>query len=197
MFTGIIDATPCVIDTIEIDKGCRLILKAPYNDFVIGESISVNGACLTLVSVEGGHMAFDVSPETISKTMLGNLVSNMLVNTERAMLASQRFGGHYVTGHIDTVLTLASIHQVGEYLDCRFTGFSADERAYLVPKGSITLAGVSLTLNDVSEHEFSVMLIPHTTANTTFQYLKEGDRINAEFDYLTRIVKHQLAVVGR
>ncbi len=130
-------------------------------------------------------------------TTLGQLRAGMSVNLERAMLASARFGGHYVSGHVDTTARLKAITPIGDYVELVVGDFATCASMYLLPKGSITLEGVSLTINAVNEDNIKLMLVPHTLAKTTLGQLDIGQRLNVEFDYLTRIVAHQLKIAGQ
>ena len=193
MFTGLIEKSGKVITNMCTEVANRLLISAPFDGLKAGESIAVNGVCLTLLSNGGQQLAFDVSPETLRLTTLGNLCFDDYVNIERAMLATARFGGHYVSGHVDTTAFLRSVTSVGQYLEMSVGGFAMPADKYLLPKGSITLDGVSLTINEVVEGDIKVMLVPHTLEVTTLGRLRVGQRLNVEFDYLTRIVAHQLA----
>jgi riboflavin synthase len=113
------------------------------------------------------------------------------------MLASTRFGGHYVSGHVDTTAITQSIKQINDFVALELDGFDPTAMFYLIPKGSITVEGVSLTLNEVGNQSIKLMLVPHTLLNTTLCCLKLGQKVNIEFDYLTRIVAHQLQVAGK
>jgi riboflavin synthase len=176
----------------------RLIIAATFPALEVGESIAVNGVCLTLLPAEAdGLLHFDVSPETLNTTTLGSLTKGMSVNLERAMLASARFGGHYVSGHVDTTASVKSITPVGEYIEVVLFGFSEQARLYLIPKGSITVEGVSLTINKVENETLYLMLVPHTLEHTTLHLLQSEQRVNIEFDYFTRIVAHQLQLFGK
>lgn len=198
MFTGIIEKKGKVLSNLQYNEANRLAIVSDYEHLHVGESISVNGVCLTLLPSESGHLRFDVSPETLQRTNLATLGIGDAVNLERAMLASTRFGGHYVTGHIDTVVQARNIKFINQYVEFELSGFSAQEMLYLVPKGSITVNGVSLTINEVnvSEQYIKLMLVPHTLSVTTFDALSAGQLVNIEFDYLTRTVAHQLEVAG-
>ncbi len=167
-------------------------MQVPYLDKVIGESIAVNGICLTLVPEKNGMFAFDVSPETLQKTNFGQLQPGDSVHLERALLASDRFGGHYVSGHVDKTAVLLATRQVDDYLEMMVGGFEECDNIYLLPKGSITLDGVSLTINDIKNTTISLMLVPHTLAHTSLGQKPVGYEFNVEFDYLTKIVAHQL-----
>ena len=118
------------------------------------------------------------------------------VNIERAMLATARFGGHYVSGHVDTTASLESVIYKGEYIEMTIGGFLKPADLYLLPKGSITLDGVSLTINSVADGCINVMLVPHTLAVTTLGQLQVGRCLNVEFDYLARVVAHQLRLIS-
>ncbi|ASQ46145.1 riboflavin synthase [Legionella clemsonensis] len=197
MFTGLIEERGEVISNVQNKVANRLIIRSPFGQLQAGESIAVNGVCLTLLPEQGEHLAFDVSPETLSLTTLNRLQQGDWVNLERAMSASARFGGHYVSGHVDTTASLKAMASIGEYLKIIVGDFAVCASMYLLPKGSITLDGVSLTINKVAENEIELMLVPHTLAKTTLGQLSIGQRVNVEFDYLTRIVAHQLKIAGQ
>jgi riboflavin synthase len=192
MFTGLIEAQGIVISNTEYDVANRLLIRAHFDQLQAGESIAVNGVCLTLLPDFSEGLTFDVSPETLKLTNLGQLKSDDEVNLERAMLATTRFGGHYVNGHVDTTASLQSVKPIGDYVEMIISGFAACDTIYLLPKGSVTLDGVSLTINTSSDDCISVLLVPHTLAHTTLGHRRVGDRLNVEFDYLTRIVAHQM-----
>lgn len=197
MFTGLIEQQGEVLANIPGEVANRLLVKSPFNDLQVGESMAVNGVCLTLLPEQDSLLAFDISPETLGLTTLGQLKEGDGVNLERAMSASARFGGHYVSGHVDTTACLKAIRPIGEFLEMTVGDFAIPADMYLLPKGSITLEGVSLTINAVTEEAIKLMLIPHTLAKTTLGCLGIGQRLNVEFDYLTRIVAHQLRIAGQ
>lgn len=196
MFTGLIEQQGTVISNVVLDVANRLLITADFNDLQAGESIAVNGVCLTLLPDFSQGLAFDVSPETLALTNLGQLQSGAQVNLERAMLATSRFGGHYVNGHVDTTVCLKSISQVGDYIEMVIGEFAACDTIYLLPKGSVTIDGVSLTINALDAACIRLLLVPHTIAHTTLGLRQVGERLNVEFDYLTQIVAHQLGSVG-
>lgn len=197
MFTGLIEQQGEVKANIS-DRGAnRLLIKASFKNLVAGESIAVNGVCLTLLPDHAEHLAFDVSPETLRLTNLGQLKMGAKVNLERAMLANTRFGGHYVSGHVDTTARLKAMTKTGDYVELLIGDFPALASLYLLPKGSITLDGISLTINAVDEGNIRLMLVPHTLAQTTLGLIELGQHLNVEFDYLTRIVAHQLKITGQ
>ncbi|KTD75610.1 riboflavin synthase [Legionella waltersii] len=197
MFTGLIEHTGRVIENKMRDLTSRLTIAADLVNLAVGESISVNGVCLTVLPSEPGLLCFDVSPETLMVTNLGTLSKGSLINLERAMFASTRFGGHYVSGHVDAVAKVKSIKTIQEFIALDIEGFTKEHALYLIPKGSITVEGVSLTINAVVEDSIQLMLVPHTLAQTNFRELIIGQKLNIEFDYLTRIVAHQLQIAGK
>lgn len=197
MFTGLIEQQAEVITNNADKLANRLLLQSSFTALQTGESIAVNGVCLTLLPDKNGQLAFDVSPETLNRTTLSQLQPGDKVNLERSMLASARFGGHYVSGHVDTTASLKAITKLGDYIEMIVGDFSLPSYRYLIAKGSITLDGVSLTINTVNEAGIALMLVPHTIAQTTLGLMQIGQRFNVEFDYLTRIVAHQLTISGQ
>lgn len=197
MFTGLIEKKAKVITHLDKGSSSRLVIAADLEELQTGESIAVNGVCLTLLPSASGELNFDISPETINVTTLSHLSSGDWVNIERAMFASTRFGGHYVSGHIDTTAQIRSVQAIDEYIEMELSGFNSSAMLYLIPKGSITVEGVSLTINAVMNQNVTLMLVPHTLSQTTLGQLKVGQCVNIEFDYLTRIVAHQLQIAGK
>lgn len=192
MFTGLVEQKGVVVENIAHAGANRLLIRASFDDLKAGESIAVNGVCLTLLPDFSDILAFDVSPETLKLTNLGSLTAGDEVNLERAMLANARFGGHYVSGHVDTTVCLASITPMDNYVEMIIRDIAPCDTIYLLPKGSITLEGVSLTINGVSDGCVSLLLVPHTLAQTTLGQKCIGARLNVEFDYLAKLVAHQL-----
>lgn len=195
MFTGLITHQATVI----CNEGSRLALRVQsgpaHKDFDTrehGESIAVNGVCLTLLPSDSDLLLFDLSPETRQRTTLIHLNVGDAVNLERALLASARFGGHYVSGHVDTTAYIKKITVMDAFVEITIAGFEASAGRYLLPKGSIALDGVSLTINDVHANAIKVMLVPHTLASTTFHSRVIGDHVNVEFDYFTRIIAEKI-----
>ncbi len=195
MFTGLIEQRGEVIDNIGGEHANRLVIRTQFDGLQAGESIAVNGVCLTLLPDFTGQLAFDVSPETLTVTTLGELRAGDGVNLERAMSATTRFGGHYVSGHVDTKVQLQTVAPVGDYIEMTVGQFLPSHRNFLLPKGSITIDGVSLTINAVEERCIKLLLVPHTITKTTLGQRRPGDLLNIEFDYLTRIVAHQLSSI--
>lgn len=196
MFTGIIEATGKVLSNQKFENSNCLVISTEFDQLHVGESIAVNGVCLTLLPCAPKQLSFDVSPETLQCTTLANLAVNDAVNLERAMLAAARFGGHYVSGHVDAVAQVVTIRPIKDYIELELAGFDAQALLYLVPKGSITVEGVSLTINAVVGERIKLMLIPHTLSHTTLGLLKKNQWVNIEFDYLARLVAYQLERAG-
>lgn len=158
----------------------------------IGDSVAVNGCCLTVVSIDGEQFAFEAGEETLSRTNLGQLAAGTShVNLERSVRVGDRLGGHYVTGHIDCTGSLDRRHDDGEWSTFWFHVPPTWTR-HMVPKGSITVDGVSLTLVEMEEDRFSVALIPHTLEVTTLGKLQPGDPVNIETDMLAKYVEKLL-----
>jgi riboflavin synthase len=198
MFTGLVEQQGQVIHNQRQGLVNQLRVRASIQEPLIGESIAVNGVCLTLLpNDEGSELLFDVSPETLSKTMLGQLQSGDTVHLERAMQVGARWGGHYVSGHVDTTACIHALTPLSGCLEMVIGGFDATAWRYLLPKGSIALDGVSLTINEVNSTTISVLLIPHTLANTRFSQCNVGDWVNVEFDYLTRVIARQVELMQR
>lgn len=194
MFTGIIEGVGRLA-TIDARGGdARLAIEAgslPFSDVRLGESIAVNGVCLTVVAFNATHFDADASNETLSLTTLGGLVPGVPVNLERAMRPTDRLGGHLVSGHVDGVGKVLDIRNDARAQRWRFAAPQALLR-YIAKKGSICIDGVSLTVNEVDEQGFEVALIPHTVANTAFAQTAIGDAVNLEIDLVARYVERLL-----
>ena len=195
MFTGLIEQNAIIVANTQYETANRLQISGQFEGLQAGESIAVNGVCLTLLPGFNEKLCFDVSPETLACTTLGSLLTEDCVNLERAMHAASRFGGHYVSGHVDSTLSLISKQSFGDCLELELGGFTEVARDYLLLKGSITIDGVSLTINEVSDLAIKVLLVPHTLAKTTLGGLKIGQSVNVEFDYLTRVIAHKMSAV--
>ena len=169
-----------------------VVSELPTMEIAIGDSIAVNGACLTVAERGNGSLTFDVSPESLSRTTIGKLRSGNRVNLERALKLGDRLGGHIVSGHIDCCGRLSgSDLRSGNHL-LQFTLPSGHAR-YLVEKGSVTIDGISLTVNTVSQESFSVNIIPHTFVSTTLAQLRTGDAVNIETDIIGKYVERLTA----
>lgn len=195
MFTGLVQVLGDVVETREEPSGRRLTVRWPGLDVaaegpvVMGESVAVNGCCLTVVELAADDtFAFQAGPETLARTNLGGLFAGSKVNLERALRLSDRLGGHIVQGHVDTTATLTELRPEGPWAFLKFTLDPAWTRL-MVPKGSVAVDGVSLTVVDTAPGWFSVMLIPHTLAVTTLGVRKPGDTVNIETDILAKHVQ--------
>ncbi len=190
MFTGIV----LELGAVAAFDGSRLVVAAPATaaDAVVGDSVSVAGVCLTVVDVENGRLAFDVVPETLSRTALGGLEPGDTLNLEPSLRVGDRLGGHVVQGHVDAVGRVRSVTPQG---DSRRIWVDAPDTVvrYCIEKGSIAVDGVSLTVAAFDEDGFEVALIPHTLAVTTLGRLEPGDELNLEADVLGKVVERLLA----
>src|SRR5687768_2037961 len=193
MFTGIIQHTG-TIDAIEhLASGARILVRTDdHEPFARGESLAVNGVCLTVMPQGEGVLAMDVSNETLRRTTLGTLEAGTRINIERALALGDRLGGHIVQGHVDTVGTLVSIEAEGEFAVYRWS-FPADEASLVVSKGSIAVDGVSLTIVDPDGSSFGAALIPETLRRTNLGAARAGDRVNLEFDMIAKYVRNLTA----
>jgi riboflavin synthase len=193
MFTGLIETLGMVSGVFPSKGGLRLVLNfnGSCDEIKPGESVAVNGVCLTATTIKADAVEFDVSGESLSKTTLGKLKVGTQINIERAMRASDRFGGHFVQGHIDALGKVKAIEKKGDFW--RFI-FTVDEavKDYFVPKGSIAIDGVSLTIAELDKNNFTVAIIPATFEKTIFKNYKAGDSVNIETDILCRIIKRQI-----
>ena len=192
MFTGIVAATGKITHIAPLEKGVRLTVDAgalDLSDVALGDSVSHNGVCLTVVELEAKCFKVDVSHETLSCTV--GLDAAGEVNLEKAMQLTDRLGGHLVSGHVDGVGEVVKFERIGESHELVIRA-PADLAKYIARKGSITVNGVSLTTNSVNGAEFSINLIPHTVAVTTLKHLKAGSGVNLEVDLLARYVERIL-----
>lgn len=192
MFTGLVETLGNVARVERIADGAEIDIAAPFaKELLVGESVAVNGACLTVVAKDDASFRIQAGFETLEKTNLGELRNGDRVNLERALRFGDRLGGHLVSGHVDCVGRIASREPRGEFELIRFSCASEWTRQ-MVPKGSICVDGISLTLVDVMNDGFSAMLIPHTLSVTTLGQKKPGDAVNLETDLLAKYVQKQL-----
>lgn len=194
MFTGLVEELGEIRNISKKGNSMRLSIAAHkiMSDLAIGDSIAVNGICLTVTDFSGGVFSVDVMPETISRTSLNGLRVGSKINLERAMAADGRFAGHFVSGHIDDVATLLEKKSSDNAVIFKFK-FDSDLQKYLVPKGSITVDGISLTIADLAMTEFTVSIIPHTLRETNLANLRLGDQVNLEVDMLAKYVESILS----
>jgi len=192
MFTGIVDHCGTIEQTSPTKGGLALEIGHRFEDLAMGESISVDGVCLTVMQFGGGKFRVELSPETLEKTTARHYKVGARLNLERALRLSDRLGGHMVTGHVDGVVTLKALVDDGEFRRMTFARVPPSYLGLVLEKGSICLNGVSLTLNRVEGDEVEVTLIPHTLDRTNLGALKVGDTLNVEYDWLAKLVARQL-----
>jgi riboflavin synthase len=188
MFTGLIEAVGEVASLVETRGGYRLQIGTPLAaSLAAGESVSVNGVCLTVTPAGDGTMHAEIGPETARITTLGTLRPGQRVNLERALRADGRFGGHFVQGHVDAVGTVVELRGEG---DARWIGFEfpGELAPYFVRKGSVAVDGISLTVAELAANRFDVMIVPFTWAHTNLAALHVGSRVNLECDLVGKYV---------
>ena len=193
MFTGIVEETGIVRSFQEQDQAWRLVVEAKIilDDVKLGDSVSINGCCLTIVEIDGSCLHFDLLEESIRKTSIKSVAVGSLVNLERALLPTSRMGGHIVSGHVDGLGTIRTIERNDKDTIIEISPAESDLASlkYVVPKGCITLDGISLTIYSVNESSFSVWLIPHTLEVTNLHGKSEGDPINIEYDMIAKYLE--------
>lgn len=195
MFTGLIEGVGRVAALEPRGGDVRLRIAVgslPFVDVALGESIAVSGVCLTVIEFDAGAFEADASTETLALTTLGGLTVGQPVNLERAMRPSDRLGGHLVSGHVDGVGRVLSVHDDARAQRWRFAA-PASLSKYIATKGSICVDGVSLTVNAVDGEGFEVALIPHTVSHTAFSSTRIGDPVNLEIDLVARYVERLLS----
>ena len=193
MFTGLIEAV-CTVKSVRQGESTMLLsidLGWLADDGRIGDSIAINGACLTIAKLEGGIASFELSGETLAKSTLGKLKPSSQVNIERAVKTTDRFGGHFVQGHIDGTATIKAIHKRGQFADMEFAA-QAELLDAMIVKGSVAVDGISLTIASMDQNSFNVALIPETLKKTTLSKIKIGDEVNIETDIIVKTIKKQL-----
>jgi riboflavin synthase len=194
MFTGLIESIGRVTACERRGAAAVLTVAAtlPLSEIAIGDSVAVNGACLTVTAKRDAALTFDVSPESMNSTTIGALRSGQSVNLERAMRLGDRMGGHIVTGHIDCIGRLARTSEIDRNRVLEFS-LSPEYALYLITKGSVAINGISLTVNSVTANGFSVNIIPLTQTSTTLTSLKVGDEVNIETDIIGKYVERLTA----
>ena len=194
MFTGLVTAMGTLAARLPRGPGARLTLNARFDDgpLLLGESVSVSGACLTVDAITADGFEVDASDETLARTTLGGVKLGGTVHLERALRAADRMGGHVVTGHVDGVGSLLERRPVGESVALVF-GVPLELAPFIAEKGSITVEGVSLTVNGAGPDRFDVTIIPHTLGKTHLGQLRPGDPVNLEVDLIARYVGRLLA----
>lgn len=192
MFSGIIDQVGQVARIEASSAGRRLVIDAPgyWKDVGEGSSVAIDGVCLTIVRCDEGSAEFDVVPETLRRSTLGGLLAGSRVNLQKSLAAGERIDGHFVQGHVDAMGRVERVERGSDVI----WHFTADNEAmaYIVPKGSVAIDGISLTVASISPNGFSVALIPTTLSRTTLGEKKPGDSVNIETDILVRALVHHL-----
>ncbi len=190
MFTGIVEERGSVMSIADLGDAARIAIRGPLvtSDAALGDSIAVNGVCLTVVDVADGAFSADVMQETLRRSSLGQLVVDAPVNLERAARLDSRLGGHIVQGHVDGVASVRDITPTDNWTTVTFA-LPAELARYIVEKGSITVDGVSLTVVAVDDASFTVSLIPTTLAHTTLGTCRPGDIVNIEVDVIAKYVE--------
>jgi riboflavin synthase len=198
MFTGLVQTLAEVVEIVPESPGVRLVIRDAQiaREAAAGDSVAINGCCLTVVDIAADRIAFQAGEETLSRTNLGQLKQGDLVNIEQSLRAGSPIGGHYVTGHIDAVGTVDSRKDDADWCTMWFQAPAA-QLAQMASKGSVAVDGVSLTLVNVECDRFSVALIPHTLAATTLGQRQIGDRVNIETDVLAKYVQSYLQKTAR
>jgi riboflavin synthase len=192
MFTGLVEAVGEIRQTMQDDQGLELVIAAPFNNLALGESISVDGACLTVAAREPGWFRVHVIRTSLDRTGFANYARGRRVNLERALLAGARLGGHLVQGHVDGIGTVS---RIATREDARLMDLSIPPAVaeVSIPLGSVAVDGVSLTINAIPAPDtLQVSLIPHTLEHTTLGDRREGDRVHLEADLIGKYVKHLL-----
>jgi riboflavin synthase len=193
MFTGLVESIGRVRSLDRRGDAARLTLETPLAaGLSLGESLAINGCCLTVTSTDGDSVCFDLLGETLARTNLGGLAPGARVNLERALRADGRFGGHFVQGHIDTTTEVLSAETKGEDLNLIIALPDTGAR-YLIEKGSIAVNGVSLTVASLGEDRFGLWIIPHTLQETNLGDLRAGSPVNLEYDMLAKYAERQIA----
>ena len=196
MFTGLVEGQGTVRQIASLPVGLRLSIAPDAACFsaseaVLGDSISISGCCLTVVAINGEMLDFEAGDETLSKTNLGRMKVGSRVNLERSLAANARLGGHFVQGHVDGVAAVSEIVRNGDWIDMWFSP-AVEQHRLLVPRGSVAIDGISLTVVNVTADRFSVALIPHTLHVTTLGSVGVGDVMNIENDILGKYVDQLL-----
>jgi len=193
MFTGLIQQV-CTVKSLKRSGGAASLavdLQNLAKQTKIGDSIAISGVCLTVAGLNDSSANFDISEETLSKTNLGKLTAGSKVNVELSLRAGDRFGGHFVLGHIDGTATIKKIDRKADFATMRFTA-GTELLSQIIPKGSVAVDGVSLTIADMDKTGFIVALIPETLRKTTLGLAKSGDTANIEIDIIVKTVKKHL-----
>jgi riboflavin synthase len=197
MFTGLIESVGEIASLDTTSAGYRLGVTAPIAaDLRLGESVSVNGVCLTVVAAAAGSFSAEIGPETAKVTSLGDLKRGSLVNLERALAADGRFGGHFVLGHVDGTGTIESIRAEADFWWVR-VGFPAGLAPYVIHRGSIAIDGISLTIARLDAAALEIQVVPFTWTHTNLHARSTGDRVNLECDMVGKYVLRAMELMGQ
>jgi riboflavin synthase len=188
VFTGIVHEVGEIKDVTSCDTGIRLGVGCDFKNLQLGESISVDGTCLTVTETTSHGFLCDISPETLNLTLSRQYQPGTRVNLERALCMGDRMGGHWVTGHVDGLVKVSEKQIYQDFWKLTFTGLRSELVQTLIKKGSISINGVSLTLNEVTETGFEVMLVPHTLERTNLKLLELGNIANCETDWMGKMI---------
>ena len=190
MFNGIISKTGTILKIVKRNNNCVITVRSNmrFNKEDVGSSISCSGACLTVDDFEKKNVKFYLSTETLKKTIFKTSKKGDIINLEKPLKYSDRISGHFVQGHVDTTSHVVKIHKIGKSWLIDFK-ISNKYKKFIVPKGSITINGVSLTIAQVNKNSFSIAVIPKTLELTNLIYLKKNDLVNIEFDILAKYIK--------
>ncbi len=193
MFTGLIEEVGVVRGILATERTAQLQIAAPRiaQNIEIGDSIAINGCCLTVASQRSDELAFDLLQETLERTNLKTLRADSLVNLERALAADGRLGGHFVQGHVDCAARIVAFKKSGRDHQLEIE-LPAEFARYIAYKGSVAVNGISLTVAEVAERSFAVWIIPHTKANTNLDTARVGDLVNLEFDLIAKYLERML-----
>jgi len=194
MFTGLIEAVGEVLTFEQVPGGARLVLATTVgSDLRVGESVAVNGVCLTVVDHNDHAAAFDLGPETSRVTALGTLAPGTAVNLERAVRADARLGGHFVLGHVDGVGTITDVRPEADFTWVTIT-YPLELASLFVLKGSVTVDGISLTVARLTDDQFDVQIVPHTETHTTMRHWRPGTNVNLECDVIGKYVARAMSL---
>lgn len=194
MFSGIVQHCGKLTKIDLENNTTRLWIEADFESLELGESIALDGCCITVADIQNHYFACDISPETSKCTIAKEYKVGQSINLERSLRFMDRCSGHWVLGHVDETIIIKSIISHDQCYEFIFTNVSQQHSSYLIKKGSVAINGISLTLNRVSAEEFSVMVIPHTWNVTGLKNAKAGQAVNVEYDYLAKIVAHQIGM---
>jgi riboflavin synthase len=196
MFTGLVEAVGELVESTSTTGGVRLRIDSPLaRELTPGDSLAVNGVCLTVILAGATEIHADVGPETLRVTTLGHLRQGAVLNLERSLRADGRFGGHFVQGHVDGLGRVEDLRSDSDF-SWLTVSFPEDSAAYLVPKGSIAVDGISLTVAGLGRDRFDVMVVPYTLQHTNLKAVQAGDRVNLEFDMVGKYVVRAAQLAG-